>query len=323
LSCRRIAVALTLCLAFLPGRPVSANEDALSKVRELYLSADYEGALAALEQLHPTSDESRTEMGDYRVLSLLALDRGDQAQQAIKSIVEIDPFHHLTDLQASPRVQAVFRETRKALLPDIVHRLYDEAKASFDRHDSAASGQFDRLLALLDDPDLKDAQLSDLRAVATGFRDLSSRLRMPPAPAAPPPVEPPPLPRQPPAPAAPVPTKTLTGPPDRIRVTPKGASLVITPKEPPAPGFEPPLAIAQPVPPWTKRTAAPKTHGVLELAIDEQGNVTTVVLQRALEPAFDQALIKAARTWKYLPARLNGRPVPFLKVIEIQIQSEP
>jgi outer membrane biosynthesis protein TonB len=41
-----------------------------------------------------------------------------------------------------------------------------------------------------------------------------------------------------------------------------------------------------------------------------------------MQPAFDQALIKAARTWKYRPALLNGRPVPFLKVIEIQIQSE-
>jgi TonB family protein len=67
----------------------------------------------------------------------------------------------------------------------------------------------------------------------------------------------------------------------------------------------------------------PQTYrGIVELTIDEQGNVTTVALQQPMQPAFDQALIKAARTWKYKPALRNGRPVPFLKVIEIQIQSE-
>jgi len=47
----------------------------------------------------------------------------------------------------------------------------------FDRHDPAATRSFERLIALLDDPDLHDAQLSDLRAVATGFRDLSATAR--------------------------------------------------------------------------------------------------------------------------------------------------
>ena len=43
-------------------------------------------------------------------------------------------------------------ETRKALLPDVVHRIYTEAKTAFDQHDPAATSQFDRLIALLDDP---------------------------------------------------------------------------------------------------------------------------------------------------------------------------
>jgi TonB family protein len=117
----------------------------------------------------------------------------------------------------------------------------------------------------------------------------------------------------------------LTGAPDRIRVTSKGASLVITPKDPPPPGLEPPVAIAQPFPEWSpRRTAAPQTYrGILEVTIDEQGTVTNVALQQAMQPAFDQALLKAARKWKYKPALLNGTAVPFVKVIEIQIQSEP
>ena len=41
-----------------------------------------------------------------------------------------------------------------------------------------------------------------------------------------------------------------------------------------------------------------------------------------MQPTYDKNLIKAARTWKYRPALLNGRPVPFVKVIEIQIQAD-
>jgi hypothetical protein len=106
-------------------------------------------------------------------------------------------------------------------------------------------------------------------------------------------------------------------------VTSRGASLVILPKDPPPPGFEPPLPISQPMPQWSKRTGVPQTyHGVIDLTIDEHGSVATVALKQPMEPDFDQALIKSARTWKYKPALLNGHPVPFLKVIEIQIQSE-
>jgi protein TonB len=329
LTLRRIALGLIVWLVCQTTGPVHANQDAFSNVRELYLSADYEGTLAALDHLGDEARAKQTDVADYRVLCLLALDRSNEARKAITSIVETDPFHHLSEGQASPRMRAVFEETRKALLPDIVQRMYADAKTSFDNHDPAATHQFDRLLALVDDPDLKDAQLSDLRAVAVGFRDLSKSLRVPPAPPAPPPVEPPPPAPQPSAPAAPAvpvtrpPNRILTGPPDRFLVTSRGASLVITPKEPPPPGLEPPLAISQPFPQWSRRTGVPQTYrGLVELTIDEQGNITTVALQQPMQPAFDQALIKALRTWKYKPALLNGRPVPFLKVIEIQIQSE-
>ena len=329
MTIRRIGLGLIVWLACQTTGPVHATQDALSNVRELYLSADYEGALATLDHLGDEGRAKQTDVADYRVLCLLALNRSDEARQAIKSIVETDPFHHLSEGQASPRMRTVFEETRKALLPDIVQRMYADAKASFDNHDPAATHQFDRLLTLVDDPDLRDAQLSDLRAVASGFRDLSKTLRVPPAPPAPPPVEPPPAALEPPAPPTPTvpltrpPDRIMTGPRDRIAVTSRGASLVVLPKDPPPPGFEPPLPISQPIPQWSRRTGVPQTyHGVIELTIDEQGNVTTVALQQAMQPAFDQALIKAARTWKYKPALLNGRPVPFLKVIEIQIQSE-
>jgi TonB family protein len=333
LTIRRIAASALVWLACQTALPIFANQDALATVRELYLTADYERALSTIDRLDANT-RNRIDIADYRVLSLLALERTDEARAAINSIVEIDPFHHLSEAQASPRLRSVFEETRKALLPGVVQEWYVAAKAAYDDHDPTADRQFDRLIALLDDPDLKDAQLSDLRAVALGFRDLSRSARPPKEPPAPASAEAPPVPAEPtppPSPPAPIATATpkisapLTGPLDTIRITSRGASPVFTPKAPPPPGLEPPLPISQPFPEWSpRRNAAPQTYrSILELSIDEQGNVTAVVLRQSLQPAFDQALLKAARTWKYKPALLNGTPVPFLKLIEILIQTEP
>jgi protein TonB len=228
----------------------------------------------------------------------------------------------------------VFEETRKAFLPDLVQRWYADAKAAYDNHDPGAGQQFDRLIALLDDPDLKDAPVSDLRAVAIGFRDLSRLPRVPKVPSTPASAAVPPVPAEPAAPppppapianAAPKPAAPLTGSPDTVRITSHGANPVFTPKAPPPAGLEPPLPIAQAFPEWSpRRNAAPQTYrGILEVRIDEQGNVSSAALRQSLQPAFDQALLNAARKWKYKPAVLNGRPVAFMKLIEIQIQSEP
>jgi TonB family protein len=338
LSIRGIVVGLVGWLAFQTVVQIHANQDALSTVRELYLSADYEGALATIDRLGDDARGDRTQIADYRILCLLALDRSGEARQAIVSTVETDPFHHLLDGQAPPKLRTKFEETRKALLPGVVQHLYADAKASYDKHDPSAAQKFERLIALLDDPGLEDARLSDLRAVASGFRDLSQaaseEVKV---------TEPPQLPASRPEDASaglaaananggggqPDTTNEirpgpLTGPPDLIRVTSKGSIPVITPKEPPPPGLEPPLAASQSIPQWTpRRSAAPQDyHGLLEVTIDEQGNVTTVALQQPMQPAFDKALLKAARSWKFKPALLNGTPVPFVKLIEIQILSD-
>jgi TonB family protein len=348
-SIRGIVVSLIVGLAF-QSVFIHANQDALSTVRELYLSADYEGALSAIERLGDDAAHSE-EIADYRILCLLALDRTDAAQQAIASVVDANPSHHLLDGQAPPKLRTKFEETRRALLPGLVQRLYDDAKSSYDKGDPSATRKFERLIAVLGDPDLDDARLSDLRAVASGFINLSKaastdvKVTEPPQPAR---VESPSVSVAPvhtndegrkpettnasrPEPA-PVTTSSqatklekpntpLTGPPDLIRVTSRGANLVITPKAPPPPGLEPPFAIAQSIPQWT--TKGPGAyHGALEVSIDEHGNVTTVALQQPMQRAFDQALLKAARSWKYKPALLNGTPVPFVKLIEIQILPE-
>jgi TonB family protein len=230
-------------------------------------------------------------------------------------------------------MQTAFQDLRKALLPDVVQQMYAEAKAKFDTHDPSAAETFDRLMTLLDDSDLKDAQLSDLRGVASGFRDLSraasavpetrsEEVRLPPS--------------RPEGASETTsvrlkadttydkPTGPLTGPPVKIRVTPYGARLVFSPKPPPPLGVEMPLAVSQPMPRWSRRWIKTQQNydSTLELTIDEQGNVTTAALQQPMHPMFDKALLKLAHTWKYTPARLNGTPVPFLKRIDIHIQPD-
>jgi TonB family protein len=233
------------------------------------------------------------------------------------------------------------------VLPEIVQQMYAEAKAKFDKHDPSAADTFDRLMTLLGDPDLKDAQLSDLRSVASGFRDLSKAANATPVPETMSQEV-----RKEDTTAAPVrslagssggagkpetapvrlkpdttnnkPTAPLTGPPDKIRVTPEGASLVFSPKPPPPPGVEMALAVSQPMPQWSRRWIKTQQNydSTLELTIDQQGKVTTAALRQPLHPMFDKALLKLAQTWKYTPARLNGTPVPFHKLIEIHIQPD-
>src|SRR6185312_9268624 len=90
---------------------------------------------------------------------------------------------------ASPRILSAFESGRQRVLPTIMQRKYAHAKARFDKQEfPAALAEFDQVLKVLNSPEVADAAsrppLSDLRALATGFRDLSARAIPPPPPAA-------------------------------------------------------------------------------------------------------------------------------------------
>jgi tetratricopeptide (TPR) repeat protein len=292
--------ALVLLLAGLTAgvHTTSASDDTLARAKGLYASAAYDEALAVLDRLQSeTPVEDPTSIAEYRVFCLLALDRRDEARKNIDRILHDNPLYLPSPDQASPRIQSVFRDVRRQSLPKIVMERYAAAKAAFERKDSSAAQQFDDLLALLDDPDVQEASaLSDLRAVASAFRDLTKALA-----ASPPPI----------AGAGIVPQAAIAQAPDVI-YTAADADVI------------PPVAQSQRVPQWrpSPNEAVREFTGALRLLIDQSGAVVSATMSASTRPAYDQLLLKAARDWKFAPARKQGMPVRYLKLIEIRLKAD-
>jgi len=297
----RTGLAAVVLVAALSGsvRAASASDDTLGHAKSLYAAAAYDEALAVLDQLqHAAPAEDSTSIAEYRVFCLLALDRRDEARQNIDGILHNNPLYRPSDDQASPRVQSIFRDVRRQSLPKIVVERYTAAKAAFERKDARAVQQFDEVLALLDDRDVdQTSTLTDLRAVASAFRDLAKAV----AAAAPSagdarPAQPPTLPQEP--------------LPQNIIYT--SADTDVTP----------PVAQSQRMPMWrpSSMESTKEFKGALRLLIDESGAVISATMPATTRAAYDQMLIRAAREWKFLPAQKQGTPVRYLKVIEIQLK---
>jgi hypothetical protein len=277
------------------------TRDPLGAARDLYASARYDEALAVLNDMRPAEptggpSELRS-IEQYRSLCLLALGRGSEAEAAIAAVVTADPAYLPGDAEASPRVRAAFSDVRKRLLPDIAARRYADAKATFDRKEYArATPQFRQVLTLLDDSDM-GGKLADLRTLAAGFLDLAIAATPPPEPPKPAPV------------AAPVPPPAPPVDPNRI-YTVNDADVV------------PPVVLKQDIPRLTP-LMKPQAHerGVVEVVIDELGRVMAIAVRQSVQPMYDAELISKGRDWKYQPATLDGKPVRYRKMIQLNVKS--
>jgi TonB family protein len=298
---RRLIAPFLLAASFahsalgqVPGR------DVVGPARDLYASARYDEALAALNELRPDDAANavadRKSIEQYRSLCLLALGRGTEAESAIAAVVTADPSYQPGEVEASPRVRAAFSDVRRRLLPDIANGRYGEAKALFDRKDYAAAARgFRQVALLLDDPDM-GGKLADLRTLVSGFLDLSVAASTPPPESPKPQVAAAPAP--PPAPQ-----------PDANRIYTMGDKDVTAP-----------VAIRQDMPrltPVMKLQA--RERGVVEVVIDEQGRVTFVTVRESVHPMFDAELLTMGREWRYQPATLQGKPVRYRKMIQINV----
>lgn len=297
---RRILVPLLLAgsVARMAFGQVPSGKDPVGAARDLYASARYDEALAVLNDLKPTDATAvsdRRSIEQYRSLCLLALGRGTEAEGAIAAVVTADPAYQPSETEASPRVRAAFSEVRRRLLPDLATNRYTEAKAAYDRKDYAtAIKQFRRVLSLLDDPDMA-GRLADLRVLSSGFMDLSL------AASAPPPE-------------------------------PKKASVAVPPPADPQPetnriytsddrNVTPPVAVRQELPGLPSAiTRQARERGLLELVIDEAGRVISMAMRESVHPMYDTMVLNAAKDWRYQPAMLQGKPVRFRKLIQVNVR---
>jgi hypothetical protein len=278
------------------------SRDSLGAARDLYASARYDEALAVLNDLRPVDNPGATtdlkSIEQYRSLCLLALGRGSEAETAIAAVVSADPSYLPGDSEASPRVRAAFSDVRKRMLPEIASSRYADAKAIFDRKEYArAAPAFKQVLVLLEDPDM-GGKLSDLRTLAAGFLDLAVA-----ATPAPEPPKPAPAPAPEPAPApAPEPNHVYTM---------SDADVVA------------PVIIRQDLPrltPIMKPQA--RDRGIVEVVIDELGRVISIAVRQSIQPMYDAELLTRGREWKYQPATLNGKPVRYRKMIQLNINKD-
>lgn len=305
---RQISCSVVLILAVFAGI-VAASGESLDRAKSLYASAAYDEALTALDQISgsPAPDDS-TSIAAYRVYCLLALNRQDEARALIDHLLHQSPFFVPSADEAPPKIQSIFRDVRRATLPKIAKERYDEAKAAFERKDPQTVRRFNDLLALLEDPDLREwPASSDLRAIAAAFRDLATAIATPPSPApvarAETPVSAPPEARSAEA--------RLPQPIERGDVIYTAGDAEVTA----------PVGVDLRTPQWhpSPQEAGQDYRGVLRLLIDRSGAVESASMPAGTRPAYDQALLRAAREWRFRPALRQGRPVRYLKVVEIHL----
>ncbi len=290
-----VLLAAIVALGAVPGR--AHAQDALAMVKGLYESADYEEALRLLETLKGRT--ANTETSAYRVFCLMALGRRDEARAAVETIVREDPLYRPGEGQVSPRLRAFFEEARKPLLPEVARQSYASAKAAFDaRSWGRAIPEFDRVIALLEEVGDADPGATDLRTLATGFRDLAKAS-----------AEPPPAPKPEPTPVpAPAPAKSIPAEPEIFGEEHDDVKR--------------PISVSKVMPNWVPANASEERGvfvGALELVIDELGRVIFAKLIDSVHPRYDSQLLKAATSWTFRPATRNGTSVKYRYTMAVQL----
>jgi TonB family protein len=280
-------ITLSIVLStWVVASPRAVAQDALQAVKDLYASAAYEDALAAVGQLGALAPSIETTQ--YRVFCLVALGRMVEADRAVEALLTAEPDYHPDPAQASPRIVALFSQVRHRIGPGLVKRAYQQGRAAMDRQErDEAIGQFEAMLRLADDADVRDdAMVTELRELGSGFLTLNRAL----------PSQPPPAATSSPA----APTAGVARP------------AVIAP----------PTVIQQKLPPWVANPVnrrATEFHGSIRVQISAEGKVLSAEIVRSVHPAYDAVLLRAARGWLYEPGRKDGVPIPMEKTIDIVV----
>jgi hypothetical protein len=301
----RVDLITALVIAALVSIPMRAA-DSLTEARDLYAAAEYENALALLNKIQPGDHEpdERRAIEQYRAYCLLALGRSADAEQAIAAVVAAMPLYKPSGADVSPRIRSAFTDVRRRMLPTIIQHRYAAAKVAFDRKNfPVAATVFAEVVDAMADPDVADAvkqpPLADLRVLAMGFRDLSVSAAAPP----------------------PVPVRETPSPQPVALVKPAPAAAIAVPRIYASADTQvmPPTALKQTLPPFPAQLPV-ANRGILEIVINEAGAVESAVMRGSVNRRYDTQLIAATKSWQYKPALLNGKPVPYRKMIQVDVK---
>lgn len=291
------STAVAAACAAVMGSSSVYGQDGLQQVKALYASAAFEDALSMVGRLEATG--RKLELEQYRVYCLVALGRTSEAEKVIASVVVENPAFVPDTAETSPRIQEMFLRIRRELVPEIAQRMYLDARAAWNRKDTAAaSAQFAALVQLIDsavpaggdaDSGAENSQpmLTELRLLASGFLDLGRALA-----------------------ASPVANAEAPKTPAREPVT--SAAPEITPAVP----------VRQDLPVWVPIDQASRREfrGAIRVSISDTGQVTAAELATPVHPAYDRQLLLAAREWTYQPALKDGVASASEKVIEVVLK---
>ncbi len=89
-----------------------------------------------------------------------------------------------------------------------------------------------------------------------------------------------------------------------------------------APGMKPPKATRSPDPDYPKipDDAEPRGLVVMLVGINTKGHVELVHVLRASNPAFESSAVSTVKTWRFSPAKKDGKPVPVKVTVEMHFQ---
>ncbi|HJZ74843.1 MAG TPA: energy transducer TonB [Vicinamibacterales bacterium] len=309
---------LMVSLALVIGAASLGAQDTLSAARDLYASAAYEDALATLGRLDgATSADVSRQIDEYRAFCLFALGRTNEAESVAEALVRRQPLATLDTADTSPRLERMFSDVRKRLLPSLIREQFRTARSEIDRKNfSTAEPPLTEARLMIAEAQrlgVKDDGLGDLSVLVEGFLQLirsSAEQRLAPK------VEavataavtttPAPRPVAAPPPAAPAHPASAAA----------SAAAVYTIADE---GVAPPITIDQRVPAMDPQLQtimrSTKKRGMFDIVIDESGRVVETTVRRSLNASFDSLVVRTAARWRYQPARKDGVPVKFVKTI--------
>jgi hypothetical protein len=300
-------IALALLVSMLAMDAGAHDDSTVAEMRDLYVNAEYERAVAVAGTIDaaglPASE--RAAIAGYQAACLIALGRDAEAEAVMAIVVRAAPLQTVP-VAASPKVTALFTAVRTRTLPELVRERYTGAKTLLEAKrygDAEAAFRDVQTLVTAAEAAAVAGTLADIRLLATEFetvaKDRAARATI--IAATPVPV----------APAVRAAAPAAVHVSDR---TERGVVGPVTITQRITLGNDAARFAAQ------RRSSPTPLTAELIVTISETGRVERAALTRPVAPALDDDLVASALRWEYQPARRDGSPVKYAKIVRVEIK---